>query len=81
MRRHDIQFADSLEGALKQYHNTIRPLPGITQQSCIQSLIEQVIDSRRRIEFVNKILSLTHSPNRADPLSDLFDPLRESLHK
>lgn len=79
MRSHDIQFAYNLEGALRQYHNMIRPLPGIAQQSSIQSLIEQVIDSRRRIEFVNKILSLSHSPNRADPLSDLFDPLRAAV--
>jgi hypothetical protein len=79
LRNHDAAFANSLETALRQFHNAVRPLPGISQQTCIESLIEQVIDSRRRIEFVNKILSLTHSPNRADPLSDLFDPLRAAI--
>lgn len=79
LRNRDIAFAQGLEETLRQFHNTVRPLPGIISQACLESFIEQIIDSRRRIEFVTTIRAKNHSIDRSDPLSELFDPLRAAV--
>src|SRR5690606_28493695 len=40
------------------------------------ALIEQFLESIRRVQYVHVIRDKTHSPLRANPRSDLFDPLR-----
>lgn len=79
MRNRDIEFSKAMESTLRSFNKAVRPLPGIEQQNCMESLIAQIIDSRRRIEFVAALLSLEHSAERADPLSELFDPLRAAV--
>ena len=76
MRPSDRSRAAALSCALSRFDGSVRPLPGArspTRRSC---LVEQVIDSLRRIEFAHFVRDHSHDPRRMDPATDFFDPLR-----
>ena len=54
-------------------------LPGINPTGYRDCLVRQIIDSLRRIEFANYLTRAKHDPNRMDPSSDIFDPLRSAV--
>lgn len=80
MRPKDIALASELEKKLNQYQN-IRPMPGIVSATNRQSFIEQIIESIRRIDYVHTIKQRDIHASRADPNSELFDPLKAALLK
>src|SRR5436853_881430 len=52
-------------------------LPGIVDPAARNTLVEQMVSSLRRIEFVRQFRNRpAMSPDRIDPQSPLFDPLR-----
>jgi len=65
-----------LEGRLLDFHKTTMPLPGIAHTENMLSLIEQLIDSLHRVEYVHTIRKRPISPKRSDPTNTLFDPIR-----
>ena len=79
MRPKDKARAQQLSVALKRFHQQKYPLPGIQVKGCFQSLLEQLIESIHRIEFVRLVGNRPLSTNRADPSSDAFDPLRAAI--
>lgn len=68
-----------LAHALNEYSTRVRPLPGISSPAHLDCLVEQIVESRRRIEYVYTIRDGRHDPRRADPTSDLFDPLKAAV--
>jgi hypothetical protein len=76
LRRREKKRAAKIDGGLKSFHAGTRPLPGITRKNRQDALIEQFIESMRRIDFVRVISGRQISHLRADPASDLFDPIR-----
>jgi hypothetical protein len=56
-----------------------RPLPGLSTPNHAAALAAQMVDSIRRVRYVHHIRDAEHSPLRADPSSDLFDPLRAAV--
>lgn len=64
---------------IEGFHQGVVPLPGIIPSGHLDCLVEQVIDSRRRIEFVHYLRDHHHDPRRMDPNSPMFDPLRASI--
>lgn len=72
-------MADDLRKKLDAYSNKHRKLPGITPSENRESLIEQMIDSIRRIKFVEAIRQRRISSLRADSSSNLFDPIRAAI--
>jgi hypothetical protein len=63
-----------------KYDLDVRPLIGIKGQNSRPVLVEQVIESLRRIEFAHLIRDDNKiDPMRADPNDKLFDPLRAAM--
>jgi Alpha-glutamyl/putrescinyl thymine pyrophosphorylase clade 3 len=71
--------ADKFRATLLDYAAKVRALPGITPAGHIDSLVGQLIESRRRIEFAHHVRDGNHSTNRMDPNSPIFDPLRAAV--
>jgi Alpha-glutamyl/putrescinyl thymine pyrophosphorylase clade 3 len=57
----------------------VRPLPGIKPAGHLNCLIEQLVESRRRIEFTYHLRDARHDPGRINPASPLFDPLKAAV--
>lgn len=72
---HRSQFAALLTG-LAAFEAQHGPLPGIAQTSARETLVEQMISSLRRIEYIRNMQTRAIAPGRLDPNSDLFDPLK-----
>lgn len=53
--------------------------PGLEDPAAISSLARQLIESRRRIEFVAIVDSRSIAQQRADPASSAFDPIRAAI--
>lgn len=82
MRQSDIDRASVLGDHLIQFDQSKRPLPGIAAGERRASLVRQMIDSLHRIEYVQRLGDRSISPERADPKSELFDPLKAAvLHR
>lgn len=77
------RFAESrrpaLAAAIQGYSHHHVPLPGVSTAARRDSLVAQMAESLRRIEYVRRIALRPIDPNRGDPASDLFDPLRAGL--
>jgi hypothetical protein len=63
---------------LKVNHDVIS-LPGLASDAHYSCLARQLLDSRRRIEFIFHIRNAKHHHSRSDPSSDLFDPLKAAV--
>lgn len=82
MKSKEKSLAHKLGAKLSQFDQQNRSLPGIRAAANRNALIEQLIESIRRIRFVSLIDSRALTEMRADPTCDLFDPLRAAiLHK
>jgi hypothetical protein len=68
-----------LESALLEFNKNFRSLPGIQPHGNRLALVEQLLESIRRVRYVRVIREKTHSPLRADPRSDLFDPIKAAV--
>lgn len=79
IRPRDKSRADQIQSALSAFDAQCRRLPGIAGVSSRQTLIEQILESIHRVEYVTAIRRKTLSPMRLDPTSELFDPLRAAI--
>lgn len=79
MSQQDVLNAQQLRHALALYEQQVRPLVGIHDAACRDTLIKQFVESLRRIRYVTRIAQRDVSNNRADPTSDLFDPERAAV--
>jgi hypothetical protein len=71
--------AQELEAQLTEFHHEQLPLTGIVPYENMLSFVAQLIDSLQRIEYVHKVRARPISPLRADPKSELFDPIRAAI--
>lgn len=81
MKRHDN--AHQLIADLKNFDRNEYPLRGLSSPACYDVFVYQILDSIRRIRYVENLTSRTGymNPLRKEPNSDLFDPLRAAcLH-
>src|SRR6185295_19980800 len=77
MRVRDQARADELDDQLRTFDGG--SLVGMQDGAQRASLIGQIIDSERRVAFVRAIGARPISPLRANPASELFDPIRAAL--
>jgi alpha-glutamyl/putrescinyl thymine pyrophosphorylase-like protein len=80
VNKKDAVIAQKLDKALECYSQTIRALPGIDSVESRRAFVAQLIESRRRVEYVRRIASRDVNAKRADPSSTFFDPLKAALH-
>jgi len=76
----DAVAAQALEDALVRYSQGIRALPGIDSPAKCKAFVAQLIESRRRVEYVRRIATRDVSATRGDPSIASFDPLKAALH-
>lgn len=79
IRPHDHAHANDLSALLLQFSQNHYPLPGIQNPQARKTLVVQIIDSERRVKFVETLAVRPIDPARADPNSPIFDPLRAAL--
>lgn len=80
MRPRDILLYQTLEQELINYSNNERELVGVASPQYRDILIQQIIDSMRRVEYVYTISDRAVCSARADPSSEMFDPLKASVY-
>ncbi|WP_454825296.1 alpha-glutamyl/putrescinyl thymine pyrophosphorylase clade 3 protein [Pseudomonas veronii] len=71
----------SLSAKLDQVVSGGLTLPGAAALENKAALLEQLVESIRRVDYVAVIASRSISPNRVQPSSDSFDPIRAAVLK
>ncbi len=79
MRPGDAARARKLTNALKSYASGVRPLPGVEDERSRAALVEQMIESIRRIEYVRALLQRELDGSSATPGGLHFDPLKAAV--
>jgi hypothetical protein len=82
MRPRDREEAERIEAVLTDYHDHVRPLPGIQDQARRSAFMEQILESIHRVEYIRRGVLLRSEeprvlgPRRTDPASEFFDPIK-----
>ena len=79
MRPADAALGKHLSKALVEYDRRQRSLPGINTKDHRDSLVEQLVESMRRVRYVTVMKSLSLGPAVADPSSGGFDPIKAAI--
>jgi len=81
MKKEEYQrVAGELEKKLNEFSHHVDRLHGIQPYENLQCFVDQLIDSIRRIQYVDLIRSRPQHAIRNDPTSDIFDPLRAASY-
>ena len=80
MRPGDVSLAANLSEQLDHFSQKFHELPGVANPAAKIVLIEQMLESIRRVRYVSVIRKRHISPLRVAPDSDLFDPLKGAIH-
>jgi hypothetical protein len=75
MRPKDRAEAERLTVAIADYAQNVRPLLGLPSDGHVRSLVAQMLESVHRVRYVKVQLQRPHDRARADPESDMFDPI------
>lgn len=79
IRSTDRQRARSLEHNIVEFANRDTPLPGIDQAPSRKIYIAQLIESIRRIEYVDRLKQRPLSADCANPHSEAFNPVKGAI--
>jgi hypothetical protein len=79
MRTRDMPLVTALVRSLASYSTDHRSLPGIARDACRKVLAEQMIESKRRVQYMQILRTRTFSRDRIDPMSELFSPLHAAI--
>lgn len=79
MRPKDRKLAAAIDKKLQTYSASLHQMPGIANATHRAVLIEQILESIHRVAYIAAIKTRPISPNRADPNSTLFDPLKAAI--
>ena len=79
VRPKDRDLALVLEERFCSFDRENRPLPGILAAPIRESLIEQILESVHRVQYVSVIRTRDISDRRADPNDEHFDPLKAAI--
>jgi Alpha-glutamyl/putrescinyl thymine pyrophosphorylase clade 3 len=81
VRPGDMRRAIELDATFNKFDSDVENLLGIKNPVARAVLVEQIIESLRRIEFVHVVRDGEIDPRRADPTSHLFDPIRAAAFR
>src|ERR1700738_4040199 len=79
MRPGDTARGNALDAALVEHAKNASPLPGIEEPAARATLVEQLVESIRRPEFVGVLVKRKMDKRRGDPSNSDFDPLRAAV--
>lgn len=80
LRAKDKRLGQRLDAALQSFGRQRIRLPGIQSAANRGAFVEQLIESVHRIRYIEVIRLRDVNPLRANPASDLFDPLKAAIH-
>ena len=75
MRPNNKARAMRLDAALIKHGAQVRALPGISTAAARAVLVEQMVESLRRIEYIHFVRDQRIDAERANPSSAIFDPI------
>ncbi|MGB7217802.1 MAG: hypothetical protein WBD07_03245 [Vicinamibacterales bacterium] len=78
MRPRDREFVRRLDRGLRAFARR-HPVPGIRSAAGRKALLEQLVESVRRVRYISAVRTRGISDLRADPSSELFDPLKAAV--
>jgi hypothetical protein len=81
LRPSDVGRAAKLDAHLVKFSAEVKALSGVEDVDARSVLVEQIVESLRRIEFVHFVRDEKTDPRRADPQSELFDPIRAAAFR
>lgn len=79
VRPGDRARGQNFDQLLRKFSCNQHPLPGVGSTQNRAALVEQIVESVRRIEFIDTIGRRAISDLRADPSDDLFDPIKAAI--
>ncbi len=79
MRKNDYQPAQDLANSLIAYDQNKRTLLGIQNPVMLEVLIEQILESIHRTNYVSALKERKLSERSSDPNDVLFDPLKAAI--
>ncbi|MFX1682199.1 hypothetical protein PV762_23530 [Mitsuaria sp. CC2] len=80
MKGHEkTRRSQELETQLMLFHREQMPLTGIVPVENLLAFVAQLIDSIQRVDYVHTIRGRHISHLRADPKSELFDPIKAAV--
>ena len=79
MKKRNAALVKKMDAKLRAYEANEHPMPGIENLANRICLLQQLVESIRRIEYVHAIRKRYITVARADPRSDLFDPLKAAV--
>lgn len=81
MRAHEQPLWAQLRGGIDACAREHFDLPGVADAVRREVFLLQMVDSIRRVRYVSVVANRPISPERADGLSPLFDPIRAAVLK
>lgn len=81
MRQIDKSLGRSIYKKLAVYEDKYGRLKGISKAACRESFVEQLVESVRRIKFIDSMnwRNAPFHPDRPNPKGDIFDPYRGAI--
>lgn len=79
MRPQDRELAQKLDAGLRTYEQIERRLPGIRARARRETLLEQLVESIRRVRYIAVLRTQEMSDRCMDPSDELFDPLKAAI--
>ena len=79
MRAKIVGLAGELDRKLVQFDREKRSLPGIKADANRAAFVETLVESIRRVRYAIGLRDQAFSASRADPNSELFDPLKAAV--
>lgn len=80
LRQKEIDLYQKLDRAIVKFSHEDSPLLGIDSARKQETLIRQLIDSIRRIDFVRALHDKEPSARRTNPNDPMFDPIRAAIY-
>lgn len=79
MRPRDLPEVARLRRALATYEVDVAVLPGLSPPTQREVFLERIIESERRVRYVDHFVQAAISPSRVDPSSGRFDPIKAAI--
>jgi hypothetical protein len=79
LRKDDVAFAKATARRLAAFEANVHPLPGLHAENAKATFIFQIVESIRRIRFVQQISHREIAQSRKNPASEYFDPIRGAM--
>ena len=79
MRPRDEGLRARIDARLLVFGKSIRPLPGIRSELRRRSFCEQLVESIRRVRYVEVLRSRSLAAGYLDPQNNFFDPLKAAI--